>query len=87
MLINELTDLRLGPASVEADGKIRLPIVGACGQRVKLQRSENLVDWEDWQTMTLGGNATRCGAIDTTTSAPHRFYRAVEDEPRPTDEP
>ena len=27
------------------------------GQRVKLQRSANLVDWEDWQTMTLGGTA------------------------------
>ena len=57
------------------------------GQRVKLQRSANLVDWEDWQTMTLGGNATGCGLIDATTATPQRFYRAVEGMPRPTDEP
>ena len=76
-----------GPASVGADAKARLLAKGACGQRVKLQRSENLVDWEDWQAMTLGGNATGCGLIDTTTAARQRFYRVVEDKPTPTDEP
>jgi hypothetical protein len=60
---------------------------GASGQRVKLQRSENLVDWEDWQTMTLGGNGTDCGLIDTTTAVRQRFYRVVKDKPKPTDEP
>jgi hypothetical protein len=79
--------LQIGPAMVEADGKIRLPIEGMCGQRVKLQRSENLVDWEDWQTMTLGGNVTGCGLIDATTAARQRFYRVVEDRPTLTDEP
>jgi hypothetical protein len=64
-----------------ADGGIPLPIESASGQRVKLQRSENLVDWEDWQAMTLGGNATGCGLIDTTTAARQRFYRVVEDRP------
>jgi hypothetical protein len=78
--------LRFGPASVEADGRIRPPVDGACGQRVRLQRSENLVDWEDWQAMTLGGNATGCGLIDTTTAARQRFYRVVEDEPKPADQ-
>ena len=62
---------------VEADGSIRLPVKGKCGQRVRLQRSENLLDWEDWQTMTLGGDG--CGLIDTTTATPARFYRAVAD--------
>ena len=79
--------LRFGPASVEADGMIRLPVEGANGQRVKLQRSHNLVDWEDWQAMTLGGNATGCGLIDTTIAARQRFYRVVEDRPTLTDEP
>jgi hypothetical protein len=79
--------LRFGPTSVEADGTIRLPIDGPCWQRVKLQRSSNLVDWEDWQAMTLGGNATGCGLIDSTTAARQRFYRVVEDRPTPRDEP
>ncbi len=77
--------LRIGPASVEPDGKIRLPIEGASGQRVKLQRSTNLVDWEDWQIMILGESG--CGLIDATTAATHRFYRVAADEPGPTDEP
>ena len=64
-------------AEVEADGQLRLPVNGACGQRVRLQRSEDLVDWEEWQTMTLGGEG--CGLIDNTTGKPHRFYRIVED--------
>jgi hypothetical protein len=80
-LIEQVTilTLRIGPAMVEADGKIRLPVSGASGQRVKLQRSDNLVDWEDWQTMTLGG--TGCGLIDTTGENQRRFYRVVEDQP------
>jgi hypothetical protein len=70
---------------VEADGKIRLPIEGMCGQRVKLQRSENLVDWEDWQTMILGGDG--CGIIDTPGASRQRFYRAVEDTLTPMNAP
>ena len=77
--------LRIGPAMVEADGKIRLPIEGACGQRVKLQRSENLVDWEDWQTMILGGDG--CGIIDAPGAIRQRFYRAVEDTLTPMHAP
>ena len=71
------TELRIGPAMIETDGSIRVPVNGRCGQRVRLQRSENLVDWQDWQTMTLGGDG--CGLIDTTTATPTRFYRAVND--------
>jgi hypothetical protein len=37
--------------------------------------------------MTLGGNATGCGLIDTTTAARQRYYRVVEDRPTLTDEP
>ncbi|MCP5516642.1 MAG: hypothetical protein H7A45_05190 [Verrucomicrobiales bacterium] len=75
--ISPATELRIGPAMMEADGSIRLPVNGKCGQRVRLQRSDNLVDWEDWQTMILGGDG--CGLIDTTTATPARFYRAVND--------
>jgi hypothetical protein len=68
--------LRIGPAMVEADGKIRLPIEGACGQPVKVQRSENLVEWEDWQTMSLGGDG--CGIIDDPGATRQRFCHAAE---------
>jgi hypothetical protein len=78
--------LRTAPASVGTDAKTRLLAKGACGQRVKLQRSSNLVDWEDWQTMTLGGNATGCGLIDTAAAARQRFYRVVEDTLTPADQ-
>jgi hypothetical protein len=37
--------------------------------------------------MTLGGNATGCGLIDTTTTARQGFYRVVEDKPTLTDNP
>lgn len=69
--------LSIGPARICGNGSILLPVSGMEGQRVRLQRSENLIDWEDWQTITLCGAG--CGLIDTTTTAPARFYRAVED--------
>jgi len=64
---------------VEVDGQLQLPVMGRSGQRVRLQRSENLVDWEDWQTMTLGG--TGCGLIDRIGVTPQRFYRILEETP------
>jgi hypothetical protein len=64
---------------------VALQLTGPNGLWAAIQRSKNLVDWEDWQTMTLGGEG--CGLIDTTTASPHRFYRVVEDTPTPTDEP
>jgi len=77
IIFDKFTELRIGPASVDVGGEIRLPINGRCGQRVTLQRSSNLVDWEDWQTMTLGGEG--CGLIDRTDQGPQLFYRIVED--------
>jgi len=79
IILDTFTELRIGPAIVEVDGHLQLPVIGKSGQRVRLQRSVNLIDWEDWQTMTLGG--TGCGLIDNTTASPYRFYRVVEDEP------
>ena len=83
-ILKMFTILRFGWPNIEADGNIWLPVDGASGQRVKLQRSTNLVDWEDWRTMTLGG--TGCGLTDTTTTAAHRFYRVVEDELKPSNQ-
>ena len=41
-----------------------------------LQRSTNLVDWEDWKTVNFDG--TDCGLTDDVGTNSRRFYRAVE---------
>jgi hypothetical protein len=46
-----------------------------------VQRSTNLIDWEDWKTVTLEG--TSCELSDETSTASQRFYRAVEDSVGP----
>jgi hypothetical protein len=66
----------LGPAFLSGDGAIRLRLSGLDGQRVRVQRSLNLLDWEDWQPMTLSGTASEF--LDNTTTNEHRFYRAIE---------
>lgn len=74
-ILNVFTELRLGPAMMEADGKIRLPLKGPSGQRIRVQRSANLVDWEDWQAVTLGESGSEL--VGNTRDAPYRFYRSV----------
>lgn len=45
------------------------------GQTVRVQRSANLVDWEDWVTLKLHDSG--CEPLDDT-AAPRRFYRLIE---------
>jgi hypothetical protein len=77
IILNKYTELRIGPAIVLSDGRVQLQLSGANGQCVRVQRSANLIDWEDWRTVTLDG--TGCELIDQTAAASQRFYRAVED--------
>lgn len=56
-------------------------MAGPTGQRVRVQRSINLRDREDWQTLTL--DSTALELTDEPASAAQRFYRAVEDDPNP----
>jgi hypothetical protein len=77
IILNKYTDLRIGPAIVADDGRLRLRLSGVSGQCVRVQRSTNLKDWEDWQTVTLEG--TTCELSDDTSTASQRFYRAIED--------
>lgn len=42
------------------------------------QRSINLRDREDWQTVTTDGSALEL--TDDSAGAPQRFYRAMEDD-------
>jgi len=51
-------------------------VSGEPGQTVRVQRSRNLKDWEDWQQVTLG--AAPADVTDANTlSTPRGFYRAV----------
>ena len=56
-------------------------LFGSTRQYVPVQRSSNLRDWEDGQTVTLG--ATGSEFFDQTSAAPQRFYRAIEDNSTP----
>jgi hypothetical protein len=69
--------LRIGPAKVRSDGVIQLPVSGPNGQTVRVQRSTNLVDWVDWQTVTLNGSVNEL--LDEPASTPFRFYRVIPD--------
>jgi hypothetical protein len=74
--------LRIGPAKVRSDGSIQLPVSGPNGQTVRVQRSTNLVDWVDWQTVTLNGTVKEL--LDAPAAIPLRFYRVVQAEPNAT---
>jgi hypothetical protein len=84
IILNKYTDLRIGPAIVLDDGRLRLRLSGASGQRVRVQRSLNLKDWADWKTVTLGD--TGCELTDSITAS-QCFYRAIEDNSAVADEP
>ena len=49
---------------------------GDAGLSVRVQRSANLRDWEDWQALTLGATPSEFSDFDASTNS-HRFYRAV----------
>jgi hypothetical protein len=55
----------------------RLKISGPPGSSLRLQRSANLLDWEDWVTLTLGDDPVEIGDPEAGFT-PHRFYRATE---------
>ena len=46
-----------------------------------IQRSTDMITWEDWQVMDLEDNI--CEAVDLITGEPQYFYRAVEAEETP----
>jgi hypothetical protein len=62
--------------SPQQPGAIRFLLHGEAGLSVRVQRSTNLRDWENWQSVTLG--AVPAELTDPAAGAiPRRFYRAV----------
>jgi hypothetical protein len=68
--------LRLEPVSPQQPGAFRFLLHGEAGLSVRVQRSSNLRDWEDWQPVTLGTAPAALTDPDAG-AVPHRFYRAV----------
>jgi len=54
---------------------------GNNGQRVRVQRSPDLVHWDDWQTVV--SKQTGSELTDDTSAGQQMFYRAVEDNSNP----
>jgi len=46
--------------------------------QVRVQRSTNLIHWEDWQTVTKAAGPSTLQDADTGTT-PYRFYRGVQE--------
>ena len=61
---------------MEDDKLIRLPGNGVNVEKAVLQRSTDLIHWEDWQTINLSENSS--DIIANTASMTRSFYRAVE---------
>jgi hypothetical protein len=53
-----------------------LRVHGDAGVTVRVQRSQDLREWTDWQTVTLDTVPTELSDLESNTT-PHRFYRAV----------
>lgn len=55
---------------------IRLRVAGPAGVPGRLQRSTNLRDWSDWQTISFGSEPVEVSEPQTATATRH-FYRVV----------
>lgn len=67
--------LRLEPLPGVATNPFRLRADGPRGVSLLLQRSANLTEWQDWQSVTFRGSPVEVADFDAATGA-HRFYRA-----------
>ena len=76
LALQEALVLRLEPAPPQQPGGYRFLLHGEAGLSVRVQRSANLRDWEDWQPVTLGAAPAELTGSDAGAIA-HRFYRAV----------
>jgi hypothetical protein len=81
LMEHPMLPLRFGQAKLHPAGHVQLPLFGPSGQLVRVQRSLNLGDWEDWQTVTIEG--TTLELTDDPSGAAQRFYRVVDEGPEP----
>jgi hypothetical protein len=70
--------LSLGNPSEPLSAPLRLRGATPAPEQLRVQRSTNLRDWEDWQTVSRAGGPGGLNDPDAGTE-PYRFYRVVED--------
>ena len=63
--------------SVSSDNPLRLVTHSPAPATVRVQRSANLVDWEDWQTVSKDSGPSQLQDAEAG-STPYRFYRLRE---------
>jgi hypothetical protein len=68
--------VRLEPMSPQQPSGFRFLVRGQAGLSVRVQRSANLRDWEDWQALTLGATPSEVSDLGAGVVS-CRFYRAV----------
>jgi hypothetical protein len=77
LILNLFTPpLRAEPLASFDAGAFRFSLSGPAGQSARVQRSDNLRDWLDWQTVTLRNDPIELIDSDASTTT-RRFYRAA----------
>ena len=71
-----LSTFRFESVRIDSNGILQFPLRGEQDRSVRIQRSSNLVDWEDWQDAILSQNPVKL--IDDPESKRSQFYRAVQ---------
>jgi hypothetical protein len=64
--------------SLTVDFQFRVTTSSPAPERVRVQRSVNLVDWEDWRTVTWDEGPSELLDAEAGTT-PYRFYRTIEE--------
>ena len=64
--------------SVASDNPLRLVTHSPAPATVRVQRSTNLLDWEDWQTVSRDSGPSELQDTEASIT-PYRFYRGVEE--------
>jgi len=59
-----------------SQGAFGFQVLGAAGFRVRIQRSTNLTDWQDWHTVSLGAVPEKFLDVESSSTG-NRFYRTV----------
>ena len=70
--------ITLGRLQFSHEGPLTLSVSGPAGDTVRIQRSANLRDWEDWVALPLGERPAEVGDPEAA-RVPQRFYRALEE--------
>ena len=77
VILNTVTPtLRFEPLTRFDAGVFRFSLNGPSGQSARVQRSDNLRDWQNWQTVTVGNGPIEVADPDVSANV-KRFYRTI----------